>query len=483
MRAGSGSSRDGGRGRAPLPGDARQGQGAVAPLPPLGRSFPAAPRSLRESYSALREEYLKLRALAVNEHTQLRTHQAVLGELRARLTGSSSLAVIVLGVENLKEIEEALGWRVADDLLARATDVLREFVATHMPNETILAQEGVFGEQLLIFVPRGPASPVASLSDLERLAAAIESAVGEGLSGRHASEAGEARLSTGYSVVSHNPFHRFERQVWRAIAAAQAMRHDQAGRGRYTQRLQLAELIATRDLTVVFQPLIDLRTFDIFGYEALCRGPRGTPFEVADFLFRTSYDLDLAPDLDELCRDIVLTSGVTLTPGRKLFMNVLPESLEGGRVEPIDFLARVRALGLQPSDIVFEVAERSRVADYARFRRQLQPFREAGCMVALDDVGSGYSSLRLVPEVQPDFLKVDMSVIKEIDEHPTKRGVLATIMDLSARLSSRVVCEGIERREELDVVIELGAELGQGFFLLSPASEPALTYTPPSDLR
>lgn len=464
--------------RRPRPAAPAEG-GEVAGLPPLRPTFPVAPRSLRESYSALREEYLKLRALAFNEHTQLPTHQAVVGEIKSRVSSAHSVAVLVVAVENLREMEDALGWRAADEILARATDAVRAFVAESGPPGTVLAQEDLSGEQVLLFVPRDTDPSVHSIADIERLAEELERFVSARLATLDVGEGRRGRLTTGYALLADSPFHRFERVVGRAVAAAQAMRRDHEGRGRHAQRLLISDVLARRSLTVAFQPIVDLTGPAIYGYEALCRGPRGTPFEVADVLFRTSQELGFAEDLDDLCRDVILGSGHHVPAGRKLFLNVLPESVETGRVDPVSFLERISALGLAPSDVVFEVAERSRVADYARFRRMLRPFREAGCLVALDDVGSGYSSLRLVPEVQPDFLKVDMSVVKDIDEDPLKQGVLATLGDLAARLSARVICEGIERPDELRVVVAHGVSLVQGFLIEPPTAQPVLTFSLP----
>jgi EAL domain-containing protein (putative c-di-GMP-specific phosphodiesterase class I) len=238
----------------------------------------------------------------------------------------------------------------------------------------------------------------------------------------------------------------------------------------------LREIIDGGTLTVVWQAIVDLGSHEVLGYEALCRGPKGTIFEAAEFMFSSSHELELAHELDAACHGAVFASAVAIRPGTKLFLNVLPVGIVRGLVTMERLEALVRCLGLQPGHVVLELSERTAVADLDELRLRLEPFRSAGFLVAMDDIGAGYWSARLVPQVAPDFLKVDRSLVQRIHESQDQRDAVAAIVELGGMHSAGVVCEGIETQDELDCVRSLGAAYGQGFFLSAPLSEPVGRY-------
>ena len=139
---------------------------------------------------------------------------------------------------------------------------------------------------------------------------------------------------------------------------------------------------------------------------------------------------------------------------------------------PERLLEALQGSGISPRQVVLEMLERGRVSDWKVFRKRLGTFRDAGFQLACDDVGTGVSSLRLVPEVEPDFLKVDLSLVRGVHESRAQQGVLITLVEMAARVGAEVICEGIEVQEELDVIESLGVRYGQGFLLARPAPLP-----------
>jgi len=120
--------------------------------------------------------------------------------------------------------------------------------------------------------------------------------------------------------------------------------------------------------------------------------------------------------------------------------------------------------GLSPHQVVVEVTERVAIVHRGDFLRSLRAFKERGYRVAVDDMGAGHSSLQALASIEPDFLKFDSSLVRDIDRNSIKRGLLQSLLTLADKIAARVIAEGVERDGERQALIDLGIELGQGFF-------------------
>ena len=119
--------------------------------------------------------------------------------------------------------------------------------------------------------------------------------------------------------------------------------------------------------------------------------------------------------------------------------------------------------GLTPGDVVIEITERLAVERKTAFAEALARLKECGFRLAVDDMGTGYSSLQALAEIQPEYLKFDVSLVRDIHKSPIKRSLLESLRDFAGKIEARVIAEGIEQPEELDALLALGIELGQGF--------------------
>lgn len=457
------------------------GQHDVRPAPLADRAA-ELPEELRPGYDELRREYLRLHSVAFNGQTGLPAHGALTTELSELLQQERTVGVVLLSLLDVAQIERALGWREVDSILTRVARVVRERVAERFGERALLAQDGVAGERFLAFVPWSAATGQEELGMLERLAGALREDVERALVAASGEGALLPRVAAGFSVLFADESMRFQRLVDRAATEAGAMLRSAKEKAHLRNRMELRELLAERRLQVAWQPIISFATAEIMGIEALCRGPAGSTFETAEHLFSTGQAQDLAHELDVACCERIFSSVPVLAEDRLLFVNILPESILDARFDAAGLASSVRSAGLEPSRVVLEIAERGRIPGYAGFRRRLEPLREDGFKIAVDDVGTGYASLRLLPEVEPDLLKVDASLVRDIDLHPTKQGVMGTILDMAGRLGAEVVCEGIENARELETCMRLGAHHGQGYHLLPPAPVVRESFGGPSAL-
>lgn len=228
------------------------------------------------------------------------------------------------------------------------------------------------------------------------------------------------------------------------------------------RRRSIEQVVHSDDGTLVlhFQPLVDLATMQLVGLEALSRFPghRWGPQE----MFEQAHSVGLGVQLEmRVVRDALALLPQIPHPAR-LNLNVSPSTL----VAPELF----RLLADVPRDrVVLEVTEHEAVADYVELREVSRRLTELGVWLAIDDVGMGFSGLNQVLEIQPDELKLDRVVIRNIDSDVVRQALVEGLSSFAAKVDVRLLAEGIETGEELAAVRRLGANIGQGYYLGRPA--------------
>lgn len=234
----------------------------------------------------------------------------------------------------------------------------------------------------------------------------------------------------------------------------------------------LRELLDSRQLHVLFQPIAEVAVGEVFGYEALIRGPSDSPLHSPLTLFDTAMACGVLSELDHLCRQLAIERfGQLDLPGR-LFLNVTPETIaqpDGPRGRTLRFL---EAAGLPPERVVIELTEHTPIKDYRVMQEAVNHYREMGFAIAIDDLGSGYGGLRHWTELRPEYVKIDGHFAQNIHEDPVKRQFVRSMREIAKEMDSRLVVEGIETREEYAVIASLGIEFAQGYYLQRPSPHP-----------
>lgn len=233
-------------------------------------------------------------------------------------------------------------------------------------------------------------------------------------------------------------------------------------------RKRLQSIIQEEDITVLAQPIVSLKDGDIWGWEILTRGPQNTPFHSPTELFEFAYQADLLSKMEFLVmkkawseiakrqiRQQVFINVTAITLCHPLFLNHLLELI---REYPF----------ITASQIIFEITERHAIKDYEYMGRMMGKFRCYGFRFAVDDAGSGYSSLQSISELIPDIIKIDKSVIQQIDRHSVKRSMLKALLLFAKDMQCDVVAEGVEREEEAEVLFQHEVQMGQGYYFSKP---------------
>jgi EAL domain-containing protein (putative c-di-GMP-specific phosphodiesterase class I)/CheY-like chemotaxis protein len=216
---------------------------------------------------------------------------------------------------------------------------------------------------------------------------------------------------------------------------------------------------ALRKLYMVYQPIVRLSTRTTIGYEALVRSRHPDAANPAA-LFELAHTLERTNDLAVRIREIVTQPFADAPPELDLFLNVLAPDLDDET-----FLAPDSPLLPHARRIVLEVSEQARSNGYAE---RLRGCRERGMRVAIDDLGAGYASLNSVAELEPEVIKLDMVLVRDVHLHPVRQRLVRALVGAAEELNVAVVAEGVETREELACLVECGCDLFQGWLFARP---------------
>jgi EAL domain-containing protein (putative c-di-GMP-specific phosphodiesterase class I)/GGDEF domain-containing protein len=234
----------------------------------------------------------------------------------------------------------------------------------------------------------------------------------------------------------------------------------------------LDHILAHGDLHSLFQPIVSLSERRILGYEALTRGPSNSPLHSPVNLFGVARHAGRLSELELACRKSACRAFSEQKLEGKLFLNVSPDSLLEPTHQPGRTLKLLQNYGIPPSNVVIELTEQSPTEDFSLLYTALHHYRAMGFSIALDDLGAGYSSLRLWSELRPDYVKIDRHFIDGIHQDAVKREFVGSILQMAKASRAQVIAEGIELSEELTVLAEMGVDLLQGYLLSRPQEQP-----------
>ncbi len=229
------------------------------------------------------------------------------------------------------------------------------------------------------------------------------------------------------------------------------------------------EIIQAQSLQIHFQPIVHLDTGYVFGYEALVRGPLDTYFESPVILFSLARKLDMELVLDLICLRKLQKAVASIPSSKKVFFNVSPSSFSNPMFR--EFCDRA-AEDLVPERVVLEVTRKRRIREYPKFREAAAYFKARGYNLAVDDARAGTLSLRTILELEPDYIKTDITVTRDIHNDASKQRIFRQFRAFCTRKQIEIIPEGVESELEKDYLRKNGARLGQGFLFSPPAPLP-----------
>lgn len=236
---------------------------------------------------------------------------------------------------------------------------------------------------------------------------------------------------------------------------------------------RLNEILSRRQLNALFQPIINMQRGEIVGYEGLIRGPSDSPLHSPMNLFKVARANNLSVEVEHMCRRVVLERFAELKLPGKLFLNVSPEMLLQPQARHGETLGYIHEVGISPERVIIELTENQPTYDYELLREAVTHYRGMGFQIAIDDLGEGFSSLRLWSEMRPQYVKIDMHFVQGINHDPVKLQFVRSIQEIAEESGTVVIAEGIETQTELLLIRDLGIACGQGYHIARPQAAPA----------
>ena len=388
--------------------------------------------------------------------------------ITAQLREQGYLAAILVDLGPLAHIERAFGGTAFRTLRAQVDPLLLEMRERFRQDDVVTRDERE-GDRFLLFLsgPRRSDTPFRS-ENLRKLAERVEEFLNPRV-GRLTLPYLRERpvLVAGYGLVLWSPLESSERQVLKLVDDAIACAEIRARVRDRDQRERLLEIIQNREIWTAFQPIVELRSGGAIGWEGLSRGPRGSELEPPVVLFGRAARYGVTEELERACRRQAFIDWRVFGQRGRLFLNTVP-----GTVRDTSFLGRgvLDYLGpeLAPSDVTLEITERQVIDNLNLYREAMHSFTDLGFSFAIDDVGAGYSNLETMAVLKPAYLKIDIALVREVHQKKVSQQVVKAILDMGEGLGASVIAEGIQTREEVEALQEIGVQWGQGYFYARP---------------
>lgn len=234
---------------------------------------------------------------------------------------------------------------------------------------------------------------------------------------------------------------------------------------------QLLWIIKNQQLTSLFQPIVSLGKQNIFAYEALIRGPSDSPLHNPINLFSTAERYHETAIVEQACRKTSIEQFSAQNETHKLFLNVSPSVLLDSGFKKGETLEVLKQVGLSPSRIVIEITEHQPTDNYELMRDAVNHYRKMGFEIALDDLGAGYSGLRLWTELLPDYVKIDRHFIQDINKDSVKLNFVRSIQSMAVATHCHIIAEGVETVAEYHAAEDLGISFAQGYYFARPSAQ------------
>jgi diguanylate cyclase (GGDEF)-like protein len=238
--------------------------------------------------------------------------------------------------------------------------------------------------------------------------------------------------------------------------------------------LDLKNIVGNKAIKTVFQPIISLRDGEVLGHEALSRVICESGIENVEALFTLADQYNCLWELEQICRTRAFESAVHFMDppsAKKLFINVNPNVLHDESFQKGLTKEYLNQYNISSRDVIFEITEKNIIKDIEGFLAAVDHYKSQAYKIAIDDAGAGYSGLNLISDINPNYIKLDMKLIRDVHKDSLKAALVKGMVELSKISNIAIVAEGIETEKEMEALIGLGVQYGQGFYIQHPEAE------------
>jgi diguanylate cyclase (GGDEF)-like protein len=440
---------------------------------------PAA--QLEASRSRLRELYESAREAALRDNlTGLGNHRAFQEAVTRMVEGSrrygTVFSLVLLDIDEFKRINDTRGHAVGDQLLGQVGDLIR---ATIRHTD---AGFRVGGDEFALLLPHTDAGGAIGLTRRllnrgleDRGAGAFRGPISFSAGVTSCPEFGSTRLEL--TAQADAALYRGKRAGRTVVTAYDPEKdHGHVDEGmRAELSSAISAVIESGWLSPVYQPIVDLSSGRVLGYEGLVRLPREASFPHVGAMFDAAEVAGRVQDLDRAALDVVLRGASEIADGLSISLNVSPRTFESSDFNATVFLAILKRHGIRPERVILELTEREAVRDPERLRAAVLAVQHAGVRVAADDVGAGNAGLRLLSLFRFDVVKIDLSLVQGTRQDQTM-SILTSLVQMADRWGALTIAEGVETPAQLRTIRRLGIAAGQGYLLGRPGPDRDLSW-------
>jgi diguanylate cyclase (GGDEF)-like protein len=406
--------------------------------------------------------------LYITQRGNLRKDHDLLSKISASLDGGKGVVLFYFDIARFHEIEEGFGLEIAQYIIKLFNDTLAKGLRDlYKKKIKILGAEDLWGDDFIVITETTQAPTITTL---ECLSVAYRKQIKESMNKEFLRLTGrDMDVNIGYAIIAGETG-SVDVQLYNATKRAFGIAKGLISMQSVKHLPEFKEIIALKKLYSVYQPIISINSAAVLGWEALIRGPENSYFRYPGNIFSFAEAEGLLFPLEKICRESAFNNLGGIGLGQKIFVNVHPNTINDPTFTEGETMRIIQNLHIQPENVVFEITERHHIKDFMSLNRTLTHYRDQGFLVAVDDVGCGFSNLQSIAEIRPDYIKIDMSLVRGIHKDGVKTALMETFVTFAAKIGCEIIAEGIEEEAELALLADIGVHYGQGYFFGRPVS-------------
>ncbi len=375
------------------------------------------------------------------------------------------VAVMVFNIANLIELKENMDQPIYDSYISYLKRVFKEAIIDLIPRENILILHD-YNSDGITFLMKIECNE-KKLNGIDDRIYEIVMYVKSKLHDEYPSI--KSSFSTGYMFVDQK-YYSVDEAISKAHQQAIAIAEKKVEYEEHGLMETIIQIISEQDIRLLAQPIFEVATSRIKAYEVLTRGPAGTDLESPLVLFSVARQMGKLYELEKIVLEKAFKQISENESAQNVFINFTPVTL-GNPLFVQDVQGMLQKYnGVSPKQVVLEVTEQDPIVQQADFNKNISLLRELGFRLAVDDTGIGYSTLSSILAISPEIIKIDRSVIQDIDSNRIKESMLKGLLLIAKESGSYVVAEGIESKGEAMVLSRHNVDFAQGFFYAKPGS-------------
>lgn len=375
------------------------------------------------------------------------------------------VAILVFNINNLKELHGLLGEDYYRAFIKELKLSFRTVVQLELCDEDVLVLHDHYSDGFTLFLKVD--QNWGCVFEIDAALSKVIKEVKQKLS--LSFPCAQPEFESGYMFIEKKHY-SIQEAIYKAHQQALAMAEKRIDSEFNEMLYMIRKIVSKKEIRLLAQPIIDVESKVVRAWEMLTRGPRDTAYESPLTLFSVARQTDYLYDLEMIvlektfeqiqktaCKHAIFVNFTPLSLGNKTFIRDLNKLLE-------------RYKNIPPSQFTIEITERDSIEGIELLLDNIKALRCIGFQIAVDDTGSGYASLNTISAIMPDIIKIDRSVIQDIDKNPVKESMLKGLLLVAKETGSLVVAEGIENAEEASVLSRNNVDLAQGYFFARPES-------------